>query len=462
MSSDEEKNIVATLKMGEIACRRCSQYDRIAMMIATCCFLSPLHNKVTNAYTPSSMGISRFNHRGIISRSQKFQLHQPALRTYHRSSNACSRLFSTSEEEGTTLNATMIQGGLLDKDTTNVQKSNVNKVDEGEVFDNLLPSTMASTSNSRLVSSRRATGLSSSVLLPLSESTPNSPLFQSTNTNQSFEYDNSPETKEAASWKERLVDVSNLASLLCVLDCTLLPLVSIAIPALSWGLGFVTGSAAITSSNPIMAGLSSLFAYLPALSHGIALYFVIPVGLLTTIVNYFFGHKEVRFSLLSIMGVALIFAANSSSGVGIPSIDSWLQATGVTAGGHVHGGHVHDACGAVVGAATGMMAHTCPEGLAHRMTNTLGCAFLLGSNYAGRKYVEEKSQGCAASALAEAWGGDSGGKRVVCPPGCNCEAPSYGATSRQVGGETFFQWERTPGGVGTKRRGNGARRIRQR
>ena len=210
----------------------------------------------------------------------------------------------------------------------------------------------------------------------------------------------------------------------------------------------------------MQSGLKRTSHYAPAFDQWIPRSLVggdIPVGVLTTIVNYFFGHKEVKFSLLSLVGVALIYVANSSSGVGIPNIDSWLQASGIVAmEGHAHHGHhVHDACGAMVGAATGMMAHTCPEGLAHRMTNTLGCAFLLGSNYASRKYMEEKSSGCAASAMAEAlsWGGDeNGGKSLVCPPGCNCEAPSYGTSSTsRVGDETFFQWERSnPAGNGRR------------
>ena len=351
-----------------------------------------------------------------------------------------TRLFST--------NTDAIQVGANETMMHEQQKPvKITNMDDEKVFDNLIPST---TTNAR-IAKRRATGLSSSVLLPLSEESiplQRTALFQ-TNINPSKL---NPPSKNDASWKERLVDVSNLASLLCVLDCTLLPLVAVAIPALSWGVGIISGAgattattaAAATGSSSIMAGLSSLLAYLPALSHGIALYFVIPVGMLTTIVNYFFGHKEVRFSLLSFMGVMLIYVANSSLGVGIPSVDAWLHSTGIAAA-HAHDGHVHDACGAVVGAATGMMAHTCPEGLAHRMTNTLGCAFLLGSNYLGKKYMEEKSQGCAASAMAEAWGGDGGG-RAVCPPGCSCEKPS----SR--GGDTFFQWERSAGRGGSRGR----------
>ncbi|KAL7528666.1 hypothetical protein ACHAXR_003744 [Thalassiosira sp. AJA248-18] len=313
---------------------------------------------------------------------------------------------------------------------------------------------------------RPATGLSSSVLLPFSESIQSqqqaAPFFQS-NPSEST-------TSEATtSWKEHLIDVSNIASFLCVLDCTLLPLVSVAIPALSWGAGALGGATTTAAgSNSVMAGLSSVMAYLPALSHGIALYFVIPVGLLTTLVNYLFGHKEIRFSMFSLVGVALIYIANSSAGVGIPSIDAWLHSVGIAAASHGHhahvgGQHVHDACGAVVGAATGMMTHTCPEGLAHRMTNTLGCAFLLGSNYYSKKYMEDKSQGCAASAMAQAWGGDSRGTsgRAVCPPGCNCEAP--GSSSSRMGGETFFQWESKQGGGGreTRRGGRAFTRFRR-
>lgn len=335
---------------------------------------------------------------------------------------------------------------------------------EEDKLDNLIPSAMISSRNSFVTTnsvtrmgpgSRSLGGVSSSALLSSEADQTSLPLFQSTpggsvRSSQEASPSNISigSNNGTGSWKERLLDVSNFASLLCVLDCTLLPLVSIAIPALSWGVGFIIGSGGASTAVP--PALSAFLAYLPVLSHGIALYFVIPVGLLTTVINFFFGHREVKFSMSALFGVALIYAANSSTGVGIPSIDAWLQSTGIAAGGvHDHAGHVHNACGAVVGAATNMMAHTCPEGWAHRMTNTIGCAFLLGSNYASRKYMEEKNAGCAASALAEAWGGDSGGRQMVCPPGCGCERPSFGtkgSSSSRLGGETFFQWERASPG----------------
>ncbi|KAL9190665.1 hypothetical protein ACHAXT_000371 [Thalassiosira profunda] len=417
----------ATMRRG---CLWSSTATAAVLLIAVCV-------QEARGYSPS-LGIAR---QYLTPRQLKLStstLRRPSsVESSHRGKYVGARhthLFSTPSD----VSQEPADGAAIATDTSD--QGNADRDGEA-VFDNLLPSTMVSAANAR-VAKRPATGLSSSVLLPLSEpdaSLQSTPLFQ-TSINPTADA-----PAKATSWKERLVDVSNLASLLCVLDCTLLPLVSVAIPALSWGVGLVTGAGSATAAAGASGPLASLLAYLPALSHGIALYFVIPVGLLTTVVNYFFGHREARFSLASLLGVALIYVANSSVGVGIPSVDAWLHSVGIASshGGHAH--HVHDACGAVVGAATGMMAHTCPEGLAHRMTNTLGCALLLGSNYYSKKYMEKTRQGCAASHLAEAWGGDSGG-RSVCPPGCGCEKPSYGTgAGARFGGETFFEWDRSAG-----------------
>lgn len=406
----------------------CRRRGRPAATVAALLVANSVHG--VHGYAPSMVTSRRLSHTSLPHVSTPHKRHwSSGVDVRH------THLFGVpSDVMQGPANGTVVDSDAFDRESTDM---------DGEaVFDNLLPSTMSPAMNTR-GARRPATGLSSSVLLPLSAdaSQQAAPLFQS-NANPTNYY-----TAEATSWKERLVDVSNLASLLCVLDCTLLPLVSVAIPALSWGAGLVTGAGAATAAAGAGGPLASLLAYLPALSHGIALYFVIPVGLLTTIVNYFFGHREARFSLASVVGVALIYVANSSAGVGIPSVDAWLHSVGI-ASAHSHAGHVHDACGAVVGAATGMMAHTCPEGLAHRMTNTLGCALLLGSNYYSKKYMEQRSQGCAASALAEAWGGDAGG-RPVCPPGCGCEKPSYGTSAgAKMGGETFFEWDRSTGRSG--------------
>ena len=93
-----------------------------------------------------------------------------------------------------------------------------------------------------------------------------------------------------------------------------------------------------------------------------------------------------------------------------------------------------------MGAATGMLSHTCPGGLVHRLTNTLGCALLLGSNYYGRKY----SEGCVGNALAEAWGsGGEDGNTLLCidlrciDPSCNALGANASNTMGMEG-EIFF------------------------
>jgi len=291
-------------------------------------------------------------------------------------------------------------------------------------------------------------------------------------------------------WKERLVDISNIASLLCVLDCTILPLISIAIPLYSWSVGLLSsGGGGIANMNTASTGvmtdyiamsaggnnnnnwlvsaISTLMnSQLPSISHNIALYFVIPLGLVTSIVNYIVGHKQVRFTLLSFLGLVLIYIANSNIIISSSIIDiTWVQHSwDVIISNTVHSHeHVHDACGAIVGAATGMLSHTCPsgEGLVHRLTNTLGCAFLLGSNYYGRKY----SRGvCVANALSEAFGGSSSGggdeddedssnrNTLLClDPRCidpNCEIifdanASGSSLGMPMEGENFFRWEKT-------------------
>ena len=289
-------------------------------------------------------------------------------------------------------------------------------------------------------------------------------------------------------WKERLVDISNIASLLCVLDCTILPIISIAIPLYSWSVGLLSsggggGIAMNTASTGVMTDYIAMSAggnnnnnwlvsaisilmnsRLPSISHIIALYFVIPLGLVTSIVNYIVGHKQVRFTLLSFLGLVLIYIANTNIIISSSTIDiTWVQHSwdviSNTVASHEH---VHDACGAIVGAATGMLSHTCPsgEGLVHRLTNTLGCAFLLGSNYYGRKY----SRGvCVANALSEAFGGSSssGGdddedssnrNTLLClDPRCidpNCEIifdtnVSGSSLGMPMEGENFFRWEKT-------------------
>lgn len=411
----------------------------LIVIVVVFCTLSPQRQREACAYTllsPTTVdGSSRV---ALRFQSVTNVSYQRVHRGYHRDHT----LFESSTNDavfgGARSNSTIFHDG----------RSNYGHEEDVAVFGYRLPSAMVVSPRSRSINNR----LSPSALPSLSGRA--APLTKKTNPNH---------------WKERLIDVSNVASLLCVLDCTLLPLVSIAIPALSWSAEIVShggmgggGSTAIhaataavtantvSNNNVLATALTILIAKLPAVSHNIALWFVLPVGLVTSIVNYIFGHKQLKFTIVSVLGLALIYLANSgTTGTGIPFIDAWLHSLGIVVA-TAHGGsgeHFHDACGAVVGVATAMLAHTCPEGLVHRLTNTVGCAFVLGSNHYGRQY----SKGCMANALTEAWGegGEDSGIVVCLDPRCydpNCEVPSNGRGTSDGsgwGGETFFRWERS-------------------
>lgn len=139
---------------------------------------------------------------------------------------------------------------------------------------------------------------------------------------------------------EKLRQVSNFASILCVIDCTVLPIVTIILPLLG-----------------IMNLAPAQLEFLHELGHGIALFFVLPVGSLTSALNYM-SHKKSWITSLGVLGLTLIALANS---------------------------HLH----ALPFVGDFELLHSIQHGALHRVVNLLGCSFLLGSNYLSQK------QGCA-------------------------------------------------------------------
>ncbi len=135
--------------------------------------------------------------------------------------------------------------------------------------------------------------------------------------------------------QERLMKISNIASLLCVVDCTVLPVVTVALPLLGIG----------TSA--------STAAWLHDLGHSIALYFVLPVGGLAATMNYF-NHNKKNLLSLSLVGLFCVYAANGNGG----PILSLLP--------HSLAHNLH--CGTTL----------------HRVVNIVGCVCLLGSNHLGK------------------------------------------------------------------------------
>lgn len=87
----------------------------------------------------------------------------------------------------------------------------------------------------------------------------------------SFDYcqiiENSKSSK-VLSWKQSMIQLSNWASVLCVIDCTLLPLLTFVLSVL----GIIDGD----------NGNGHKLEWLHAIGHAVALYFVLPGMSLTT------------------------------------------------------------------------------------------------------------------------------------------------------------------------------------
>lgn len=132
----------------------------------------------------------------------------------------------------------------------------------------------------------------------------------------------------------KMRQISNVASFLCLLDCTLLPIVTVALPLL----GVLNLDAA-------------QIEWIHQLGHSLALCFVLPVGCMTTVVNYL-SHKRAWIASLASLGLALVGLANSSHFHHVPGL----------------GQHVE-------------FLYAIQHGSLHRIVNVMGCGLLLGSNY---------------------------------------------------------------------------------
>jgi hypothetical protein len=149
-----------------------------------------------------------------------------------------------------------------------------------------------------------------------------------------------PSEEKSSSLRDRLLKISNAASLLCVIDCTVLPIVTILLPLL--GLG-------------VAASYATLNAKLHHIGHQMALYFVLPVGGFAMMMNYL-KHAKKRLLLLSSLGMGLVYLANAGHNSPILALFPSQIA--------------HDLhCGTIL----------------HRLVNILGCACLLSSNYLAKK-----------------------------------------------------------------------------
>jgi len=202
---------------------------------------------------------------------------------------------------------------------------------------------------------------------------------------------------------ERLTSLSTFASALCVLDCTVLPLITVALPLLG-----------LTA-----AGGSAMAHTLHHLGHTLALYFVLPVGTFTTTVAYA-NHRSVLKCLPGILGLALIYLSNAGG-----------------ASMHLHTATVGEMTGGL-NPLVQMVPHDVlhaisdGDGWIHRVVNVFGCALMLIGNWWSKR--TSGGQG------AEGGGGAAGACFV---PGCGrieCEVDGEGVDGIEE--VSFFRVER--------------------
>jgi len=191
-------------------------------------------------------------------------------------------------------------------------------------------------------------------------------------------------------WLERLTSLSNVASLLCAVDCTVLPLVSLLLPLF----GFAAGG----SGDAFSAALHGI-------GHSVALRFVLPVGTLAAATAYL-GHRDVRLTTPNLLGLLLVFVSNAGGGCGCAH--GHALTLGPT-------NPLRLLPHAVVSALNS-------AGWMHRTANVLGCALMLGGNYLSKRAAKAAGRvGCGF-----AW----------------CRREDCEEVAGPLGDASFFQWNR--------------------
>lgn len=155
--------------------------------------------------------------------------------------------------------------------------------------------------------------------------------------------------KAKTSWKEKLLQFSNFASLLCVLDCTILPVVTVLFPLMG-----------------VLVSASQM-EWLHQAGHAVALGFVLPVGGMATVTNYLYNHRTKWITAIGWLALLLVASANAGCSL-VP------HGTGGALGHFVH-----------------EMLHTLHHGVQHRVANLAGCALLLFSNHLSRRKAAENA-----------------------------------------------------------------------
>jgi len=158
-----------------------------------------------------------------------------------------------------------------------------------------------------------------------------------------------------SSWNERLTNIASIASLFCAIDCTVLPLFSVALSFLGV---YKTSAASCATSCCQSAGSG----WIHQLSHLFANYFVLPVAGTVSIMH--FVTKKRLPSLLTALGMSFVYVTNSHGGPILKRVP-------------------HD------------LLHILQHNpIWHRVVNLTGVALMLGANYLSKR------SGCSAHTLS--------------------------------------------------------------
>jgi len=260
-----------------------------------------------------------------------------SILSYHAPLQIIPPKFSRTRRMISLLSSSLGEDENIERERIQDFVSNSSKKGLSPLFETRLPTSQSKPE--RFISRR-------SSLLPLQSSTPSV---------------TSDENLSKRSVKQNLSKMASIASLLCVLDCTVLPIVTVLFPL------FGLGSA-------------SQAALWHEIGHRVALFFVLPVGGLAAVSNIFSRPKKgfTKYNIsaaLAFLGLTFVYAANG--GHHAPFLS--LLPPGVFCKLH---------CGTMI----------------HRVTNIAGCGLMLGSNYVCRKI-----SGCAVGTS-----GGASGTRFCC------------------------------------------------
>jgi hypothetical protein len=143
-------------------------------------------------------------------------------------------------------------------------------------------------------------------------------------------------------WKtflKRFHKCSTIASWLCIIDCIILPILTLVVPLL--------GDLSIFGQER--------FQFLHSIGDLTTIFFLLPIGCFSTILNYVMSQRKRPWTaLLGAIGLLLVALANAYS---IPGV-----------------GHLQ-------------VFHCFHRGTGHRVLNVVGCFCLLGSNYLSQRHT---------------------------------------------------------------------------